>query len=261
MNLTGEGERLPVSIGGLMAFALRAWAANAPLYAALALAAFALESVAEFVLPTAPIATPQGQFKLYVLQYTGLFVDAFVLAAVALGVAARAAGATPPVKAIAGGAVDRWLPVIAVSFLAQSVVILTTEFSGLVPPPEPRALVLIFAPLTWTLWAILGLAGPFVALGPRRAALAVLIGFGRAFTVSLNRANLLRLCGLAVLLVLPNVLQTLLQNALIAHHVARAIFWGNVPIDVLTIGPLSAIETAFALDFARRAGMLDDPAA
>jgi len=64
----------------------------------------------------------------------------------------------------------------------------------------------------------------------------------------------MRLCVLALVTVLPAVLETLLQNTLIQSHVPRAIFWGNAPIDALFIGPLSAVQTAFALDFARRAG-------
>ncbi len=38
------------------------------------------------------------------------------------------------------------------------------------------------------------------------------------------------------------------------HHVPRPFFWSDVPIDALTIGPLAAIQTAFALDFVRRMG-------
>lgn len=259
MNAAGEGERLPRSIGGLIGFALSSVAANVPLYAALALGVFAAYAIAEYAVPTAALTTPQGQFKLAVIQYTGLFADALVVAAVALGVASRAADAKTTPNALMAGAIERWLPVIAVSFLAQSVVTLTAAFSGLVQPPEPRALVVLTAPLVWILWAILGLTGPFVVLGSDRAVFLVVAGFGRAFTLSLQRPNLVRLCVLAVVTVLPNVLQTLLFNALLQAHVPRVFFWANAPIDALTIAAVAAIQTAFALDFARRAGAFDQP--
>lgn len=257
MNAAGEGERLPRSIGGLIAFALSGSATA--LYALLALGVLAAYSVAEYVLAPAGLTTPQGQFKLYVLQYTGLFADAFVVAVVALGIAARAAGVSATPRARLAGAVERWLPVIAVMFLAQSVIILTGPFSGLVPPPEPRALSLALVPAVWILWGVLGLAGPYVALGSDRAALLVITGLARAFTLALHRSNLLRLCVLALVTVLPVLLQTLAESALQQNHTPRAFFWANAPIDALTIVPVSAVQTAFALDFARRAGMFEQP--
>jgi hypothetical protein len=103
------------------------------------------------------------------------------------------------------------------------------------------------------------LASPFVALAPDRRVFSVVAGLVHAFTTSLHRANLLRLCVLAVLTLLPTVLQAVAFNALVAHHAARPIFWSDVPIDVLTVGPLAAIQTAFALDFARRAAVTEQP--
>ena len=252
MNGTVEDEHLPGSIGGLIGFAVGAWAANARLYLALAFGVIVAYTIAELAIAPASESTPLGQFKVAVLQYTGLFADALVVAAVALGVATCAAGTSAPSRAIAAGAVERWLPVIAVTFLASAIVALTSQLSGLVQPPEPRALVFLTAPVVWILWGILSLTGPFVALGATRSPLAVIVGFVRAFTVSLRRGNLLRLCVLAVIMVLPGVFETLLQNALIQRHVDRAIYWANAPIDALTVGPLTAIATAFALDFVRR---------
>ena len=259
MNAAGEGERLPQSIGGLLSFALRGWAANAPLFVGLQLGVLAAYSLAEMLIPAAALSTPQGQFKQYVLLYTGLFADAFVVAAVALGLAARGAGAAVSMRTLLGAAVERWLPVIAVSFLAQSIVLLTVALSGLGPPSEPRALQYVTAPFVWVLWGVLGLTGPFVALAAERGMFAVIGAFVHAFTASLHRANVLRLCVLGVITVLPSVLQAAAFNALVAHHAARPIFWSEVPIDALTIGPLAAVQTAFALDFARRAGGEEPP--
>jgi hypothetical protein len=247
-----EEDRLPPTITGLIGFAMRGWAAHAPLYLALALFVFAAYALAEWIVPAAALSTPLGQFKQYVLLYTGLFADALVVAAVAMGIAARSADAVASAGALTGAAIDRWLSVIAVGFLAQSIVTLTSPFSGLGPALEPRALQYAIAPFVWILWGILGLTGPLVALAADRRAFSVLSGFVHAFTTSLHRGNLPRLCVLALLTVLPTVLQTVALNALIAHHAARAFFWANAPFDALTIAPLAAVQTAFALDFARR---------
>jgi hypothetical protein len=247
-----EEDRLPPTTSGLIGFALRGWLANAPLYLALALFVFGAYALAEWIIPAAAVSTPLGQFKQYVLLYTGLFADALVVAAVAMGIAARSADAVASPGALAGAAIDRWLSVIAVAFLAQSIVALTAPFSGLGPAVEPRALQYAVAPFVWILWGILGLTGPLVALAADRRAFSVLSGFVHAFTTSLHRGNLPRLCVLAFVTVLPSVLATVALNALIAHHAARPLFWANVPLDVVTVGPLAALQTAFALDFARR---------
>ena len=252
MNEPDEEDGLPPSVTGLIGFALRGWAAHAPLYLALALFVFSAYALAEWIVPAATVSSPLGQFKQYVLLYTGLFADALVVAAVAMGIAARSANAVASAAALTGAAIDRWLSVIAVSFLALSIEVLTNAFSGLGPALEPRALQYAFAPLVWILWGILGLTGPLVALAADRRAFSVLSGFVHAFTTSLHRGNVPRLCVLAFITMVPNVLVTVAQNALIAHHVTRPLFWGLVPIDVLTIGPLAAVQTAFALDFARR---------
>jgi hypothetical protein len=249
-----ELPRLPPSTGGLLGFAMRAWAANAPLYLALQLGVFAAYALAEWLVPAAAVSTPQGQFKVFVLIFTGIFADAFVVTAVAMGVAARGADTHAPARALVGVAIDRWLPVIAVNFLAQYLVFVTTGLSGLGPPAEPRALQYAAAPIVWIFWGILGLAAPFVALGADRRPLAVIAGFSHAFSTSLRRGNLLRLCVLALVTVLPMVLQAVAYDALVAHHGPRPFFWANIPIDAITIGPVAAVQTAFALDFARRAG-------
>ena len=260
MNAAEQSERLPHSIGGLLGFALSAWFSNAPLYVALAIGVFAAYAVVEYLVPSASPKTPLGEFKLYVLLYTGLFADALVVAAVALGVAARAAGMPASPAALAGAAVERWLPVIAVTFLAQTVALLTSPLAGFAQVNGvPRGVLYVTAPLTWILWGILTLTGPLVALAANRGVLSVVMGFGRAFAVSLDRKNALRLCVLGAVVVLPTLLQSVVQNVLEQRHVTHSIFWSEEPVDAITIGPVTAIATAFALDFARRAGMLEEP--
>jgi hypothetical protein len=43
--------------------------------------------------------------------------------------------------------------------------------------------------------------------------------------------------------------------------VPRGFFLSNFPLDALLTGPLAALQTAFALDFARRAGRTGAPPA
>jgi hypothetical protein len=254
---TEPGDRLPSSIGGLIGFAFAAFAERAPLYVLLALGAFVATGIAEYALPLSADTTPLGLFKGIVLLLVQVFADALVIAAVALGVAARAAGEPVATGTVAGAAIERWLPVIGVTAIAQLFIYQTQLYSGFTPPPEPRALVVVAAPLTWLLWGTLGLTGPIVAL--TRDRLAVITGFARAFSLSLRRDNLLRLGVLSVICLVPFALQALALNALAQHHVLRSFFWGNFPIDALTVGPLAALQTAFALDFARRAGQLETP--
>lgn len=256
MNVADEGGQLPESVGGLLAFGLRSWKAQAPLYVALAVGVFAAYAIAEYVIPPADIKSAQGQFKLFVLVYTGLFADAFLIGAVALGVAARGGGATPSWRALLGGATERWLAVIAVTFLAQFAYDLMKPFDGLGQTLAPRPLVYLTAPITWLFYGILGLTAPFVALSANRGSASILLGFAQAFTVSLRRGNVLRLCVLGAITVLPAVVEALLFNAFTQQHVRHGLFWSNFALDAVVTGPITALQTAFALDFARRAGLL-----
>jgi len=255
VNAADHDQHLPPTVGGLIGFALRSWAADAPFYVALALIVFCAYALVEWTIPAAPLESDEGVFKLYALMYTGVFADAYITAAVALGVAARGLGTPLAPRTLAGGALERWLPVIAVSVLAQGVIILTGPLANLMAPPEPRWLIYFTTPLIWVLWGILGLTGPFVALAQTRTASTVLIGFAHAFAVALRPTNLSRLCILALITVVPELIALILQQTLQQHHVARSIFWAEIPVDVLSIGPLSAIQTAFALDFVRRTNL------
>ena len=254
-----EAKLLPPSIGGLFGLAFSTYVERAPFFLLLALAAFAASAIVEFMLPAVSLATQQGQFKLYILILTGVVVDAYIIAAVALAVGMRVGGAQASSETLADAAVARWPRVVAVTVLANIYILSTSPYGGFIGLPEPRAVSLVAVPVTWLLWTMLGLTGPLAALSAERGPLAIVTGFGRAFTVSLKRANLGRLCLLAAVTLIPMMLQAILQNELELHHVARALFWANAPIDALVVGPLAALQTAFALDFARRSGVLETP--
>jgi hypothetical protein len=251
---SGEDDRLPPSVGGLVDFAAAAYAERAGLYVALAVAIFVIQCGVEFAIPGAKLGTPQADVKLIVLQYTALVVDAYVIAAVALGVGMRAAGETVSPRRIAAGAAERWLPVLITGVFAFSVFVVTAPFSALGALPNPPALALLTAPLVWLLWGVFALAQPIAALSGERPVFAVIAGITRAVAWSLRSRNFARLCIVAFVSIMPNLLQTIAYDVMLQHGVARPIFWADVPVDALTVGPLAAVQTVFALDFARRAG-------
>jgi len=181
-----------------------------------------------------------------------VFVDSYVVTAVALGVASRLSGETVSTRRLAGAATERWLAVLAVAMLVQIVIDTTGPLSGFGPLPDHPALLFLTAPVTWLVWGMLSLALPIAALSSERALVAVMLGITRAVTLSLRGPNLLRLCLVAFVTIVPFMLQEIALS-LMRGHVARLIFWSSVPLDALTVGAIAALQTAFAIDFARRA--------
>lgn len=254
-----DERRLPASIGGLVDLAFAALAERAPLYLILSLAIFAAGAIVEFAIPAAKLGTPPADLKLLVFQYTSVFADSFVIAAVALGIGTRVAGETASSRAIAGATVSRWLPVIGVILIVQFLQIATLPLSGLGELPDPRALAILTAPLIWLLWGAFGLAAPIAALSTDRPSMAIFSSILRAVVLSLHPTNLVRLCVLAFVSILPTLLQTIAYDQAVRHHISRAVFLTSAPIDALSVAAVAAVQTVFALDFARRLGRLDTP--
>jgi hypothetical protein len=253
---SGDEKRLPTTIGGLVDLAAAAYLERAPLYLGLALAAFALQAAVEFALPAWNVDTREGTIKELTLQYLAVLLDSVIIAAVALGVATRVAGKTAGPRAIIVAMADRW-PAAFIANLVQTIIFLyTAAFGAAGPLPDPPAILLLTAPLCWLLWGALSLAPPIAALSPERATSAAMHGIVRAVTLSFHRSNLARLVIVAFASVVPLMLETILSDP--RFHVTRQ-FWISAPIDVLTVGPLAALQTVFALDFARRAGVLSAP--
>jgi hypothetical protein len=253
VNEASEGERLPPSIGGLVDFAFTSYAGRAPLYLGLALFVFLVESAVEFALPAAQLGTPRGDLKQYVLEYAALFADSYVIAAVALGIGARLAGEQRSSRHIAAAALARWLPVLATAVIVQAVIDVTFPVSGLGALPDPPALVIFTAPVLWLLWGMLSLALPIAALADERPAFAVFAGLTRAISFSLRAANLPRLVVVAFISIIPNLLLVIVRDAMLQHHLDRPIYLSIAVIDALTVGLIAALQTVFAIDFARRA--------
>jgi hypothetical protein len=259
VNGVPQRPALPESIGGLVDFALESYARRAPLYLALALLVFLVGCAVEVAIPGAVLGTPRGDLKLVVFEFSSIAIDAYVIAAVALGLGSELAKERASSSRIAGAATERWLAVLTVNVLVQLVVDTTLPFSGLGNTEGLAPVLLLTAPIVWVIWAILSLAGPIAALSGQSPAIAVFSGLSRAIGLSLRSGNLARLAVVTLATIVPYLLQQIAQDVLTQHHVPRPIFWASIPIDALTVGPVAAIQTAFALDFARRAGMLEKP--
>lgn len=246
MTSVGD-ERLPPSIGGLVDLAFSAYVQRAPLYLGLAVLVFVLAGAVEL----ASALSKSADVAAINLMLYSLFADAFVVAAVALGIGTRVAGETAPAGALAGGALRRWMAVLGTMTVVQFVFQLTAGSSGLGPIGDWGDVV--FAPFVWLLWGALSLAAPIAALAPERAPRAMALALFRSLSLGLRGTNLTRLCVVAFAGVVPLLLEEVLGDLLQQRHVPHAIFWANVPIDALVVGPLAALQTVFALDFARRA--------
>ncbi|MDB5093715.1 MAG: hypothetical protein JWO85_1816 [Candidatus Eremiobacteraeota bacterium] len=253
---TGDEKRLPTTIGGLVDLAFAAYFERAPLYLGLALAAFALQAVVEFALPAWKIDTREGAIKYWTLQYLNILLDSVVITAVALGVATRVAGKTAASRAIVAALAARWPAAFLAGLVAWVVVDFLGPISGFGQPLDPPVLIVITAPVCWIFFGAISLAQPIAALSPERPALAALHGVGRALTLSFHRPNLPRLVIVAFASILPSLVAGILGDP--RFHVPR-LFWVAIPVDALTVGPLAALQTVFALDFARRAGVLSAP--
>ena len=253
MNEAPDLERLPPSVGGLVDFAFASYAGHAVLYVGLAFAVFAVESAVEFALPAALVGTVRGEIKQTMLEYAALFADAYVIAAVALGVGARLAGDQLSSRSVAAAALARWLPVLMTSVIVQVVIDFTQPLSGLGGLPDPAALVIFTAPLVWLIWGMLSLAMPITALADERPAFAVFAGLTRAVSFSLRSSNLPRLVIVAFVSIVPALLLAVVRDAMLQHHLDRPIYLSIAVIDALTVGPVAALQTVFAIDFARRA--------
>ncbi len=265
-----DAERLPEAIGPLVDLALHAYGKNIVLASLLSIGAFLVQGAVALVLARTPdvvlIAAPLGQaptataaapltLQLLITLVVGIFVDSFVIGVVALAVAAVLGGARLEPRTLLRGALYRLAGVFGATFFASAIVELTLQSGGLDPDAAPWQLLL--APITWLLWGAVGLAGPIAALSPDIPIRSAFIALGRSLTISLRTANLGRLCIVAFATVVPILGQAMLAGYLTTRATTGASFWANVPIDALTVGPLAALQTVFALDFARRIARTD----
>jgi hypothetical protein len=250
VNAAGDGERLPTSIGGVVDLALEAYLERAPLFALLAGGLFAVCAAVEL-----PWSAPNENalaIRLWVVELVEVVLIAFVVAAVAQSIAGRLAGDRPTAGALLRGALVRWPNVAFALVLVQCVLVITGPSGGLEGTLDDPV-TLLLAPVVWLFWGALSLAGPLTALGADRGLLGALTAIVRGLVFGFRAVNLPRMALVALATVAPTLLEEVLYDAASHHGLAHAAFWSAVPLDALTVGPLAALQTAFALDFARRA--------
>jgi hypothetical protein len=254
-----ERAEFPASIGGLVDLAFAAYFERAQFYVILAAIAFAVQAIIEFVAPAYTTNSAEGQLKYLIIEYAGLVVDSYIVTAVALGIGSRLADDQASSRTLARAVLARWLPVFIIGVLTLLVSDTTFQYNGFGPLPDTPWLVVLTAPIMWLVFGVLGIAGPIAALSAERPGMAMIAGLTRAVAFSMQPGNFGRLCVVTFATIIPALLQTIVVHWLLQHNVARPLFWGNIPIDALTVGPIAALQTVFALDFARRAGALGRP--
>lgn len=247
MNDPEDDDRLPASVGGLLGFAIASYLERAPLYLALAALAFAIDAIAQLLAPD----------KIPVGIAAGIVGDALVIAAVSLGVGTRAAGKTAEPARLFEAAVVRWGDVAGAYGIATLISAVVYPVALFRTGTDPWSLASALP--AWVLLGALSFAGPVTALSSDRPILAILTGFGRAMALSLRLANLPRLLIVSATVMAVAGLQIAVEAALARAHAQHASAWTDDLIDALTAGPLTALQAAFALDFARRIRRLMTP--
>jgi hypothetical protein len=240
--VTGDDKGLPATLPGVFGMAGALFMRRFTLYATLTVLAIGLQIVLDLTL------LPDTGFAIGL----DIILSSFIAAAVSIGVAYDLAGKDADWSRIITSASMRWGVVAIIAILAFFVNNLFSDFLTL--PATDTFFGLIFLPFI-VLWAAVWMGTVVAAIEPVQSRLMLpLVALGKGIGVSTQFANLGRLMLLAVLMLIVVEAELVLTNQLELHHIADAVFWAQVPLDTLTVGPLQAIATVFYVDFLRRAG-------
>jgi hypothetical protein len=238
-----ERRPLPETMQGLVAIAMRAYRRRLRLFFGTAFAGLVCEAVVADFRP--------GDIGWF---YAGsIVVDSLIAAQVTLGVVAdvRNSGSLGD-GALMSAALGRWGIVAIVTTLVDIMTFVTTD--SVFGPPEATAYGFLILPIV-VFWGSIGFASAIAAIDEKTpSGLLVLSSIGRSVALALARPNIGRLTALALVAVLPVLVETVLSDQLEVRRIAGWQFIGNIPIDALVTGPLQAIFTVFYLDFVRRSG-------
>jgi hypothetical protein len=232
---------LPESSGALVQTALRAYRRRFALYFGTAVAGLIAEAIAAWLEPK----------NLGFLYAGSIVVDALISALVTLGVVSDIReGDRLGDRAVAGRAIERWGIVAVVTALVEFVIFSTSD--AVFGSPEATGFGFLILPIV-VIWGSLSFATVIAALDDKTP-LGVLAfsSIGRSFSLAVARQNFGRLTMLALVAVLPTLVENVLAHQLELRKVAGSLFIANIPIDALVTGPLQAIFTIFYLDFVRR---------
>jgi hypothetical protein len=237
----GDDKGLPASLAGLFGTAIGLFARRFPLYATLTVIAIAVQ----FAVDTLKDASSGLTLGLDIV------LGAFLAATVSIGVAFDLHMKEADWSRIVTAASLRWGVVTIVSLVAFGVNYLFLPYLTL--PPQQTGFGLLLLPFI-LLWGAVWMGTVVAAIEPVQSRLILpFIALGKGLGVSTRFVNLGRLMLFSVLFTLPLIAELYAGSQLTAHHITNAVFWSNIPIDMITIGPLQAIATVFYVDFLRRA--------
>ncbi len=221
---------------------LAAYIARWPLYAALALAAFAIQYLVM-------LATP----SLMIALITQIVIDAAVGGAVCYGTATSMAGEATTALAILDRTLERLWALVIVNIAVGIVTLLTA--SGIVGGPDETGFGITIIP-TLFIWGLFSLPLVAAALEDEKMRGGLIGGsFVLAWIAAMRSGSFLRVILAGAVVAAPLLLQVVLEDVLHLRGIHHVDFWANVPLDALTVGPFAAFLTVFYTDLRRRAGV------
>jgi hypothetical protein len=236
-----DGDRLPKSVTGIFVMAGALYVRRFALYITLAAVVLAVQYVVGVLLPHS-----DG-----LVAGLSIVVDAFFFAAVSIGVAFDLAEKEVDWSTILLAANERWgvVSIVCLAYWLVFVLLAPSVFDQ----PDDVASGLLILPIV-VFWGAIQLGQVVASIEPVKTQLSLpFLAIGKGLAVSLRWINVGRLVLLSLVVVLPTVATDLLATVLTEHHVHDAAFWGSVPLDALTVGPIAALSTVFYVDFLRRA--------
>ena len=239
--MISDGDRLPKSVTGIFVMAGALYVRRFALYITLAAVVLAVQYVVGVLLPHS-----DG-----LVAGLSIVVDAFFFAAVSIGVAFDLAEKEVDWSTILLAANERWgvVSIVCLAYWLVFVLLAPSVFDQ----PDDVASGLLILPIV-VFWGAIQLGQVVASIEPVKTQLSLpFLAIGKGLAVSLRWINVGRLVLLSLIIVLPTVGIDLLATILTEHHVHDAAFWGNVPLDALTVGPVAALSTVFYVDFLRRA--------
>jgi hypothetical protein len=222
--------------------ALEAWGARWHVYLALALACIGLQALVAYVARYDPLT----------ILIANCIVYGYAVAFFTIAIAAQRQNVTGSVAEIARASLTR-LPVVA--FVVVGIDIVIWAFSSYIfGTPEEMVYGLGILPAL-IVFGLMNMATVVATLDTSRPLYAQ-PGFAilRALMFARSWANIWRLAVGGAIIVVPMMLEQLLEQYL-AHHgmpPAQNEFWSNIPIDALVLGPTQAFFTYLYMDLLAR---------
>jgi hypothetical protein len=236
-----DKEGLPTSVAGLAGIGLGLYARRWPLYLSLAVLGIAVNAIVNRI-----------DADIGLLLGLNVVLQAFIAATVSIGVGFDLAGKEADWSRLITAASLRWGVVALLTLLLFAVQQFFLESLYLPPDETAYGFLLVMLVLIWAALLVATVAG---AIEPAQSRwMLPLAALGKGFGVSTRLVNLGRLMLLAVLVTLPLLAELIVDQQLQARGApVSALFWVDIPIDMLTLGPLQAIATLCYVDFLRRA--------